>query len=150
MQTPPLLHAVDLQTHVNVGSLYAESVPAHPVQLVEFVHPVQLLLQAKLSYHKFLYNKYFKKVKASQIIFIIPVHVPPLFHAVVLQIHVNAGVLYAESGDLHVVQTVALVHAVQLLLQTKSKQFIRLVENKFTFIQNKTKHKFYIKLILIL
>ncbi len=46
MQVPVLFHAVDLQTHVNAGSLYAESVPAHPVQTVALLHPVQLLLQA--------------------------------------------------------------------------------------------------------
>ncbi len=46
MQVPVLFHAVDLQTHVNAGSLYVESVPAHPVQSVALVHPVQLLLQA--------------------------------------------------------------------------------------------------------
>ncbi len=46
MQVPPLFHAVDLQAHANAGSLYAESVPIHPVQKVVFVHPLQLLLQA--------------------------------------------------------------------------------------------------------
>ncbi len=88
MQTPLLFHAVDLQTHVKVGSLYAESAPVHPMQLAAFVHPVHVLLQAKLSYSKFLFNKYYKLIKTSQIIFIIPVHVPPLFHAVDLQTHV--------------------------------------------------------------
>ncbi len=45
VQVPALFHAVDLQTHVYVGSLYAESAPLHPVQAVALVHPVQLLLQ---------------------------------------------------------------------------------------------------------
>ncbi len=44
---PPLLHAVDLHAHVNTGSLYSASEPAHPVQTVALVHPEQLLLQAK-------------------------------------------------------------------------------------------------------
>jgi hypothetical protein len=35
-----------------------------------------------------------------------PVHVPPLFHAVDLQLHVYIGSLYAESEPLHPVQTV--------------------------------------------
>ncbi len=48
MHVPPLFHAVDLQIHVNVGSLYSESEPLHVVQTVSLVHPVQLLLQAKL------------------------------------------------------------------------------------------------------
>jgi hypothetical protein len=46
VQVPALFHAVDMQTHVKAGSLYAASVPAHPVQTVALVHPVQLLLQA--------------------------------------------------------------------------------------------------------
>ncbi len=46
MQIPALFHAIDLQAHVKTGSLYAESVPAHPVQTVALVHPVQLVLQA--------------------------------------------------------------------------------------------------------
>ncbi len=46
MQVPALFHAVDMQTHVNAGFLYAASAPAHPVQTVALVHPVQLLLQA--------------------------------------------------------------------------------------------------------
>ncbi len=46
MQVPPLFHAVDLQPHVNAGSLSAESVPRHPIQTVALMHPVQLLLQA--------------------------------------------------------------------------------------------------------
>jgi hypothetical protein len=45
-------------------------------------------------------------------------HVPPLFHAVDLQTHVNVEFLYSESAPLHSVHIVALVHAVQLLLQT--------------------------------
>jgi hypothetical protein len=46
MQVPPLSHAVDLQLHVNAGSLYDESVPLHPVQIVSLMHPVHLILQA--------------------------------------------------------------------------------------------------------
>ncbi len=48
MQVPLLFHAVDLQTQAYSGSLYAESKPLHPVQNVSLVHPVQLILQAKL------------------------------------------------------------------------------------------------------
>jgi hypothetical protein len=48
-----------------------------------------------------------------------PAHVPPLFQAVDLQIHVYVGSLWAESEPLHAVQTVALLHAVQMLLQAK-------------------------------
>ncbi len=44
---PPLFHAIDLQIHACVASLYPESEPLHPVQLVILVHPVQLMLQAK-------------------------------------------------------------------------------------------------------
>ncbi len=44
MHVPPLFHAVDLQTHVNIGSLYAESEPLHALQTLSFTHPVQLLL----------------------------------------------------------------------------------------------------------
>jgi hypothetical protein len=54
VHVPPLFHAVDLQTHVYDGSLYAESDPLHPMQTVALVHPVQLILQAKLLYHKFI------------------------------------------------------------------------------------------------
>ncbi len=106
-----------MQTHVNVGSLYAESVPVHPVQLVAFVHPVQVVLQAKLFENKFLFYKY--KILLEEfiiIIFIIPVHIPLSFHAVDLQLHVNAGSLCKVSEPLHVVQIIALVHNVQLLL----------------------------------
>ncbi len=46
MQVPALIHAVDLQAHANVGSLSTESVPIHPIQKVEFMHPLQLLLHA--------------------------------------------------------------------------------------------------------
>ncbi len=53
MHVPPLFHAVDLQTQVYAGSLYAASETIHPVQTVALVHPVQLLLQAKLLGHKF-------------------------------------------------------------------------------------------------
>ncbi len=60
MQVPALFQDVDLQAHVNAGSLYAASVPAHPVQTVAPVHPVQLLLQAFLSQNKkFISNKLF-------------------------------------------------------------------------------------------
>ncbi len=45
--------------------------------------------------------------------------IPPLFHAVDLQIHVYDDSLYAESEPEQAVQTVALVHPVQLLLQAK-------------------------------
>ncbi len=46
---PPLFQAVDLQAHVYVGSLYAESAPLlQVVQIVALIHPLQLLLQAKL------------------------------------------------------------------------------------------------------
>ncbi len=51
MQVPALFQAVDMQAHANAGSLWAESVPAHPVQSVALLHPVQLLLQA-IIYHK--------------------------------------------------------------------------------------------------
>ncbi len=51
MHIPPSFHAVDLQTHTDATSLYAESEPAHPVQEVSLVHPVQLVLQA--IYHFF-------------------------------------------------------------------------------------------------
>jgi hypothetical protein len=44
-------------------------------------------------------------------------HIPPLFHAVALQLHVYAGSLYAESDPMHPVQNVALMHPVQLILQ---------------------------------
>jgi hypothetical protein len=46
------------------------------------------------------------------------VQIPPLFHAVDLQTHVKFGFLSAESEPEHPVQMVALVHPVQLLLQT--------------------------------
>ncbi len=117
MQIPPSFHVVDLQAHVDVGSLYAESVPEHPVQLVAFVHPVQVLLQAKLFEFEFLFYKY--EILLEQfiiIIFIIPVHIPLSFHAEDLQLHVYAGSLCNESEPLHVVQIIALVHSVQLLL----------------------------------
>jgi hypothetical protein len=47
MQVPSLFHAEDLQIHVSIGSRYSESEPVHPVHRVSFLHPVQLLLQAK-------------------------------------------------------------------------------------------------------
>jgi hypothetical protein len=46
-------------------------------------------------------------------------HVPPLFHALYLQIQVFVGSLNDESEPLQPVQRVALVQAVQLLLQAK-------------------------------
>ncbi len=49
MQIPSLFHAVDLQTHVKAGSLSAESVPLHPVQTIELVHPVQLPLHSLIN-----------------------------------------------------------------------------------------------------
>jgi hypothetical protein len=49
MHVPSLFHAVALQTHVNAGSLKAESVPLHPLQTVSLMHPVQLLLHAKFK-----------------------------------------------------------------------------------------------------
>ncbi len=56
MHVPPLFHAVDLQTHVNNGSLYVESEPMHDMQIVALVQEVQLLLQAKFSL-KILFKK---------------------------------------------------------------------------------------------
>jgi hypothetical protein len=47
MHIPPSFHAVDLQIHVNVGSLYSESEPIHSLQIVALMHLLQLLLQAK-------------------------------------------------------------------------------------------------------
>ncbi len=95
MHVPPLFHAEDLQSHVYAGSLYAESEPLHPVQIVALVHPVQVILQAKLLYENFyfLFYKYLKQIKNFHIIIIIHVHIPPLFHAVDLQTHVYAGSL---------------------------------------------------------
>ncbi len=55
MQVPPLFHALDLHMHVNPSSLYAESELMHAVQTVALVHPVQLLLQAKLLNNNFLF-----------------------------------------------------------------------------------------------
>ncbi len=46
-------------------------------------------------------------------------HVPPLFHAVDLQVHAYVVFLNAESEPLHPVQAVALVHPVQFELQAK-------------------------------
>ncbi len=48
-------------------------------------------------------------------------HVPALFHAVDLQLQVNAGSLKAASKPLHPVHSVALVHYVQLLLHAELK-----------------------------
>ncbi len=49
----------------------------------------------------------------------LPIHVPPLFHAVDLQAHAYVVFLNAESVPLHPVQAVALVHPVQFALQAK-------------------------------
>jgi hypothetical protein len=59
----------------------------------------------------------YKLIKLFYINFILPVHIPPLFHAKELQTHVSNGFLKAESKPLHPMQVVALVHSVQLLLQ---------------------------------
>ncbi len=57
--------------------------------------------------------------------------VPALFQAVDLQAaHVNAGSLYAASVPSHSVQTVALVHPVQLLLQALLSQNKKFISNK--------------------
>ncbi len=48
-----------------------------------------------------------------------PLQIPALSHAEDLQTHAYFGSLKAESEPLHAVQTVALMHPVQLLLQTK-------------------------------
>ena len=59
-------------------------------------------------------------------------HVPALFHAVDLQIQVNVGTLKLASEPLHNVQTVALVHYVQLLLQAELEvQFSFLIKKYF-------------------
>ncbi len=59
-------------------------------------------------------------------------HVPALFHAVDLQIQVNAGSLKAASEPLHTLHTVALVHYVQLLLHAELKiQFSFIFSNYF-------------------
>jgi hypothetical protein len=47
------------------------------------------------------------------------VHVPALFHAEEVQIQVDAGFLKAASMPLHMVQTIALAHYVQLLLHAE-------------------------------
>ncbi len=49
MQVPALFHAVDLQIHVNAGSLCISSKPLHAVQIVALMHYEQLLLQPKLK-----------------------------------------------------------------------------------------------------
>ncbi len=54
MHVPALFHAVDLQTHVNAGSLCIASKPIHAMQTVELVHSVHLLLQPKLSKEIFI------------------------------------------------------------------------------------------------
>jgi hypothetical protein len=53
VQIPPLFHAVDLQMHVNAGSLYSKSEPVHPIHTVALVQSLQLLLQANLSNYFF-------------------------------------------------------------------------------------------------
>ncbi len=68
-------------------------------------------------------------------------HIPALFHAVDLQLQVNAGSLKSASEPLHPVHSVALVHYVQLLLHAELKiQFCFLFSNYF-LIQKK---KFYL------
>ncbi len=57
MQVPALFHAVDMQSHVNAGSLYVESVPAHTVQTVALLHFVQLVLQAIMQQKQKIYLK---------------------------------------------------------------------------------------------
>jgi hypothetical protein len=52
-------------------------------------------------------------------IFLIPMHIPPLFHAVDLQAQTYAESLYSESVPLQPRQKVAFVHYVQLILQAK-------------------------------
>jgi hypothetical protein len=39
-----------------------------------------------------------------------PVHIPPLFHVVYLQIHVYNGSLKAASDPLHPMHSIALIH----------------------------------------
>ncbi len=68
------------------------------------------------------FKSYLKKLNLKRKIFLkfldLPVQVPALFHAVDLQAaHVYAGSLKAASGPAHALQTVALVHPAQLLLQ---------------------------------
>jgi hypothetical protein len=71
LQVPPSSHAVDTHIHVNAGSLWLESEPPHPVQTVGLMHPVQLLLQGKVSMKKYFrqrsnlifYFIYFIKIK---------------------------------------------------------------------------------------
>jgi hypothetical protein len=49
-----------------------------------------------------------------------PVHIPVLFHAVEVQtLHVYSGSLKDPSEPVHSIQTIALVHPVQLGLQAK-------------------------------
>ncbi len=67
-----------------------------------------------------------------------PVHIPPLFHAVDLQMHVYAGSLYVESVPVHSMQTVAFAHVVQLILQAKFKKYLFKIfkynKNKFKIV----------------
>ncbi len=44
-------------------------------------------------------------------------HVPPLFHAVILQAHVYAGSLLTESRPLQLVHTIEFMHPLQSGLQ---------------------------------
>ncbi len=44
---PRLFQVVDLQTHVYIGFLYAESKPLHMMQTVSLIQVEQLLLHAK-------------------------------------------------------------------------------------------------------
>ncbi len=57
-------------------------------------------------------------------------HVPPLIHAMDLQAQVNTGSLKEESVPLHPVQTIALVHPAQILLQAKFPIKICILKNK--------------------
>ncbi len=70
MHIPPSFHAVDLQLHANEGSLYDESDPIHPVQTIALMHPVQLILHAKLHHkNKLIWRK--NSVKRKYKIYII-------------------------------------------------------------------------------
>ncbi len=93
MHVPPLFHAVDLQAHANDGSLWSASKPLHPVQKVAFKHPVQSILQANSLLKIILFYKNSRLLITFQIILTIPMHIPPLFHAVDLQLHVYTGSL---------------------------------------------------------
>ncbi len=75
----------------------------------------------KLKYIKKIFIQKINETKLIYLLlkFLLPVHVPPLFHAVDLQIHVNAGSLNVESEPIHPMQAVALMQPVQLILQAK-------------------------------